>query len=131
MISALLSPVIIQSYAARVSGITGHRIIYWAGVAEGDDVDETKDNAFVAQTDKLSWMVTAAPACGWVSGLLFIGAVLTVAYGFDADAVANDNRCEAVQRDMLSATPRRTDSIKLFEVLGCKPKGQGSVHAPK
>ncbi len=45
-------------------------------------------------------------------------------------ARANDRRCLAVQRDMLSARPRRADSPDLFQALGCRPQGEGSVFAP-
>ena len=42
---------------------------------------------------------------------------------------ANDKRCLAIQRDMLSAQPRREDGPDLFQALGCRPQGQGSVFA--
>lgn len=47
-----------------------------------------------------------------------------------AAARANDRRCLAIQRDMLSARPRRSDSPDLFQALGCRPQGEGSVYAP-
>jgi hypothetical protein len=43
---------------------------------------------------------------------------------------ANDRRCLAIQRDMLSARPRRADNPDLFQALGCRPQGEGSVYAP-
>ena len=43
---------------------------------------------------------------------------------------ANSRRCEAIQKDMLSARPRRSDSVDLFQALGCRPQGQGNVYAP-
>ncbi|KQS48251.1 hypothetical protein ASG20_14195 [Sphingomonas sp. Leaf198] len=43
---------------------------------------------------------------------------------------ANDRRCLAIQRDMLSANPRRDDGPDLFQALGCRPQGEGSVYAP-
>lgn len=43
---------------------------------------------------------------------------------------ANDRRCIAVQRDMLSARPRRTDGPDLFQALGCRGQGEGSVYIP-
>lgn len=42
---------------------------------------------------------------------------------------ANDRRCLAIQRDMLSAQPRRHDGPDLFQALGCRPQGEGSVYA--
>ncbi len=46
------------------------------------------------------------------------------------DAVTNDARCLAIQRDMLAAHPRRSDGPDLFQALGCRPQGQGGVAAP-
>jgi hypothetical protein len=43
---------------------------------------------------------------------------------------ANDARCMAIQNDMLSAHPRRTDSPDLYQALGCRPQGYGGVSAP-
>lgn len=62
-------------------------------------------------------------------------APLSVAYGYKAqilsdDGKANDKRCLAIQRDMLSAMPLRNDDPDLFQALGCHPQGQGSVYAP-
>lgn len=42
---------------------------------------------------------------------------------------ANDKRCLAIQRDMLSAQPRRDDGPDLFQALGCRPQGEGSIYA--
>lgn len=46
------------------------------------------------------------------------------------DATANDKRCLAIQKDMLSPHPLRSDAPDLFQALGCRPQGEGSVHAP-
>lgn len=45
------------------------------------------------------------------------------------NAESNDRRCIAIQRDMLSARPRRADGPNLFQALGCRPQGEGSVFA--
>jgi len=42
---------------------------------------------------------------------------------------ANSRRCLAIQHDMLAAQPRRADGPDLFQALGCRPKGAGSVFA--
>lgn len=47
------------------------------------------------------------------------------------DEVANDKRCLAVQRDMLSSMPLRSDDPDIFQALGCKPQGEGSVYAER
>lgn len=54
----------------------------------------------------------------------------TVTHGIQ-DGRANDRRCLAIQGDMLSAQPRRADGPDLFQALGCRPQGEGSVYAPK
>lgn len=41
---------------------------------------------------------------------------------------ANERRCLAIQRDMLSARPRRPDGPDLFQALGCRAQGEGSVY---
>lgn len=46
------------------------------------------------------------------------------------DSLANDRRCLAIQNDMLSASPKRSDGPDLFQALGCQPRGQGGVYAP-
>lgn len=124
---AMLSPVIIQSYAARASPSVGQRVIHWAGVAVGEPIDEAAEAEWVRQLDGLKWMTIASPAAGWISGLLFFVAIVTIAYGFDRDADANNARCASIQRDMLSAHPKRADSLRLFEVLDCKPVARTSA----
>lgn len=40
-----------------------------------------------------------------------------------AASSANDERCRAIQEDMLSAHPRKPDGPELFQALGCAPTG--------
>ena len=44
-----------------------------------------------------------------------------------ARSKANDERCQIIQDDMLSARPRRSDGPALFQALACQPKGPGKV----
>jgi len=44
---------------------------------------------------------------------------------------ANSRRCLAIQRDMLSSMPLRSDDPDLFQALGCRPQGDGSVYAER
>jgi hypothetical protein len=68
---------------------------------------------------------------GWLSAMLFsAGAVVTGLTGFKID-IANDRRCLALQRDILSAQPRKTNAVALFQAFGCRPQGPGSVYAPR
>lgn len=75
---------------------------------------------------------------GWV------GILLTRLFGYGAivfavwwvsdwtkSARANDRRCLAIQRDMLSSMPLRSDDPDLFQALGCRPQGEGSVFAAR
>lgn len=48
----------------------------------------------------------------------------------DAAIQANIERCAIIQQDMLAANPRRDDGPELFQALGCKPQGDGTVYFP-
>lgn len=48
-----------------------------------------------------------------------------------SDSRANDRRCLAIQRDMLSSMPLRSDGPDLFQALGCRPQGDGNVYAER
>lgn len=67
---------------------------------------------------------------GFASIILFFAGSATFAANFEFSDGNNDRRCLAIQRDMLSARPRRSDSPDLFQALGCRPQGEGSVYAP-
>lgn len=71
------------------------------------------------------WDLPAPLALGLAAGILqpAISDVVTA-------QKANVRRCEAVQADMLKAHPQRSDGPDLFQALGCRPQGFGSVHAP-
>ena len=73
------------------------------------------------------WPVTRVlgTACMLVGVPVTIGALVQAA----RSAHANDERCLAIQRDMLSARPRRTDGPDLFQALDCRAQGEGSVFA--
>lgn len=69
---------------------------------------------------------------GIVSAALMAVSTLTwnaVIRGHEQSGRANDKRCLAIQRDMLSSQPRRADGPDLFQALGCRPQGEGSVYA--
>jgi len=80
-----------------------------------------------AQTNgaRLAWLLPLV-----VGGLIVASRIGDFTDPAFAAALANDRRCLAVQRDMLAAQPRRTDSPDLFQALGCRPQGEGSVYAP-
>ena len=80
---------------------------------------------FEKKLDIAGGLVGAALFC-WGSYVL-----LDAAFHIGPDVRANDRRCLAIQRDMLSAHPRRPDGPDLFQSLGCRPQGGDSVYAPK
>jgi hypothetical protein len=81
------------------------------------------------------WGLRAYHSRSWAEGILAAGGA---AFGFwllasalttaTTNSTLNDRRCLALQRDMLSARPRRADGPDLFAALGCRPQGGGSVY---
>ncbi|MBI0530369.1 hypothetical protein [Sphingomonas sp. TX0522] len=65
----------------------------------------------------------------WIVAALFIG-WSELSRGIESIS-ANDRRCLAIQRDMLSSMPMRSDDPDLFQALGCRPQGGGSVYAQR
>jgi hypothetical protein len=62
--------------------------------------------------------------------IVVVGLFLTISGPYQHTQSANERRCEALQKDMLSARPRRADAPALFQALACHPRGDGSVYAP-
>jgi len=74
----------------------------------------------------------AAKPANRIATLAFGVSVMTATpslYQWATGDDANERRCFAIQNDMLSAKPLRADGPTLFQALGCKPSGAGSVHA--
>lgn len=68
---------------------------------------------------------------GWTFGTVFILSTLMLLWQLNLAMTnygANEKRCVALQRDMLSAKPRRADGPALFEALNCNPSGTEPVH---
>ncbi|MEG3089476.1 hypothetical protein [Sphingomonas sp. PB4P5] len=63
-----------------------------------------------------------------IVGYAAVGIAVWWASDWTASSGANDRRCIAIQRDMLSAKPLRDDGPDLFQALGCRPQGEGSVY---
>ncbi len=79
------------------------------------------------RSDKLTkWLAFLAEACS--AALFLVGALWSI-QTIDPVKIAHDRQCEALQSDMLSARPRRSDSKDLFVALGCRPQGSGNVFA--
>lgn len=71
---------------------------------------------------RIAVIAAAVSLCG-------MGAQRILSPAFDADR-ANTRRCLALQRDMLSAQPRKPDGPALFQAFGCRAQGEGSVMVP-
>lgn len=75
----------------------------------------------IVMRNQLAW--TLARWLFWVSvaNLLVLGVIAF------RSARANDQRCMMLQRDMLSAHPRRADGPAVFGALGCRPQGEAAT----
>lgn len=62
--------------------------------------------------------------------IALIGLSRLVANALD-ESEKNHSRCAAVQSDMLSANPSRSDGPDLFQALRCRPQGDQNVSFPK
>lgn len=60
--------------------------------------------------------------------IALLGSLLFITHFRTVDS-ANKARCLAIQKDMLTSTPLRSDGPDLFQALGCRPQGEGSVYA--
>lgn len=96
--------------------------------ADGDLAAMAKINS--EPTDKLEGQSRRLAMGIMVPPLLFLASVATFGFGFEFEDSSNLSRCTALQSDMLSARPRRQDAADLFQALGCRPRGGGSVFAP-
>lgn len=97
-----------------------------------DPVDRTLENAksLPDNSEAISEPLQIPILTGIITAVLTIAGIVLFAFNAKLDDVANTRRCIAIQRDMLSAKPRRDDGPDLFQALGCRPQGEGSVYAP-
>jgi hypothetical protein len=104
---------------------------FWIGTAETGVLDVDKQNSLQPIVAEMSKHGKRGPRAGWLSLLAFVAASGSLPFSHARRDHANDRRCEAIQRDMLSAHPKRSDDTAIFEALSCKPQGAGSVYAPR
>lgn len=91
-----------------------------------------EDNVLPSRSSKRGGLgyATASGVLAILSLIAFISSALFIVVNY-RDDYANDIRCFAIQRDMLSSMPLRSDDPDLFQALGCRPQGEGSVYAER
>lgn len=99
----------------RLSDRALHR---WLGQAVSQSSRTLLEREVRRREARPAYLVSVAAVL--VSIVSLIGTVLPLA---KRDST-NDQRCLALQRDMLSAHPRIGNSADVFQALGCRPQGQ-------
>lgn len=92
--------------------------------------DEEKRSELITRLDDIHYSLYPSVFTASLSGLALLLGAISFVFVMKPFDHANANRCLAVQRDMLSARPARPDGPDLFQALGCRPQGEGSVYAP-
>jgi hypothetical protein len=82
--------------------------------------------AGLSPAGKGRWFSTAAIVCTLAAG----GLITTEGWRVDRAIDANRGRCLTIERDILSANPRRSDGADLFQALGCRPQSADPVQFP-
>ncbi|WP_235516878.1 hypothetical protein [Sphingomonas sp. Leaf28] len=93
------------------------------------NIDDENYAEKLGMLDKLGENLHPTIIIALLAGVFTLAGVVTFSSGIEMTNPANDRRCLAIQHDMLSASPRRSDSADLFQALGCRPQGEGSVFA--
>jgi len=124
IVAALWVPSAIATYlsgvrAARKSMVEAHAANASEKISEGQAHLKKLDSAFLGPG-----------LTGLGSGLFFLLGALSYAADHKPPDLPNDRRCLALQRDILSAYPRKPDGPALFQAFGCRPQGEGSVMVP-
>lgn len=118
---AILGAVILQQNLAALSSF--ERVELFMAIFIGAGVLAT---AFETARKWSTFLKFAMPTV-----VVVTAAVSFVFFQSVSNEAANDKRCLAIQRDMLSSMPLRSDGPDLFQALGCRPQGEGSVYAER
>jgi len=124
IVAALWVPSAIATYlsgvrAARKSMVEAHATNTSDKISEGQAHLNSLDSAFLGPG-----------LTGLGSGIFFLLGSLSYAADHKPPDFPNDRRCLALQRDMLSASPRKKDGAAMFQAFRCRPQGEGSVMVP-
>lgn len=121
IIMALLSGTCLQEVYNEVPIPLLHQDEYWTGVSITGMRDGERERALAAEAVKASRWDHVPPILGWISGVLFLAAIVVLGIAVTREADRTERRCAQIERDMLSAKPKRTNSVELYQALGCQP----------
>lgn len=102
---------------------------FWIRTAETGLLDIDEQTAMQPELEEMTARGKRGPRAGWASLVAFLAASALLPLSFTRRDENSNRRCEAIQKDMLSVHPQRTDDTAIFQALGCKAQGSGSVYA--
>ncbi|HEY0147942.1 MAG TPA: hypothetical protein VGB70_02965 [Allosphingosinicella sp.] len=124
LLMALLSGTALQHfYNAMAMPLLDHDN-YWTTVLIDGVRDGHLEEKLQAQSDKSQRFSAIAPGFGWCSGLSFIAGSIALAVATASAGEPSKAVCLSLERDMLSAKPKRTNSAEIFQSLNCKATGR-------
>lgn len=103
---------------------------FWIRTAETGLLDLDEQIAMRPVLEEMTARGKRGPRAGWASLVAFLAASALLPFSPTRRDENSNRRCEAIQKDMLSARPKRADDTAIFQALGCKAQGSGSVYAP-
>lgn len=121
IISALLSATAMQEIYNNTSDPLLSHDNYWIQVADNGYRDPNEEDSLQAASTAAMRLARMPPILGWISGLLFLAGAVLLALNVTSGESANARRCLSIERDMLSARPKRANSAELYTALGCGP----------
>ena len=121
LLLALLSGAALQEIYNRISIPMIDQDNYWTSVV----IDGTRDCDIEAdldsQTKTIMRFAFIPPTLGWGSGISFIAGAVSLGISAADIGATSSATCLVLERDMLSARPRRSNAPEMFQALGCKP----------
>lgn len=122
IVAALLNACINQHYTRRMIQPLSDRAAYWDDLAKGMEVDHVgAERAMHAQEalEQIEARSILGPAAGWLSGIMFIVACLSMAGAIRSDRDHSRSECGALRSAMLSDRPDHGEARETFIALGC------------
>jgi hypothetical protein len=128
IMAALLSAWIIQVTGQSIMPHVQRQTGYWLSVAADGFRSPDLEDRHRREMSPVIRFGRAAPLAGLISALCFAIGAYHLSFAKEGTA-SSRNRCLAIQTDMLSSRPKRTDDVAIFQALGCRQQGDGSVYA--